>query len=131
MATGGSIESISVDSRGFAVAADCDVKLQLGGYKKTAHRNGNGTTRYTGEQVPWSLTDIDVAVELDNDDLAFLQRTANNFNTVPCTITLVDGATYQGEGTVTGDVEFSTAKATAKLSLTGTGELTVQVTSFL
>jgi hypothetical protein len=130
MMVGGPVEHISVDSRAFSVAADSDPQLKLGGFKTTVRRNGNGTSRVTGERVPWSVSDIDVSIDLDNDDLGFLQRTANGLEPVTCTITLVDGTTYQGEGLVVDEIAFSTQKATARISLMGKGELTSQSDAF-
>jgi len=45
---------------------------------------------------------------------------------VPCTINLVDGTVYQGNGLVVDNGGFSTAKATASLTLMGSGQLTKQ-----
>lgn len=123
---GGSVAEVAIDGRNFAVAADSDVPLTLGGKKVSVESNGNGTARYLGTVVPWSLKNIDVAIDHDQDDLGFLQRTADAMTAVNCTITLVDGTVFQGKGIVADDHDYSTAKATAGLTLMGEGQLTPQ-----
>lgn len=125
-ALGGSIAAVSIDGRNFAVAADADVTLTLGGKKTTPQPNGNGTARYTAEVTVWGLKGIDVAIDHDQDDLGFLQRNADAMTPVNCTITLIDGTTFQGKGIVADDHDYSTAKATAGLTLMGEGQLTPQ-----
>jgi len=44
-ATGGSIESITMDGREFAVAADAESQRKLGGFENEVQANGNGTAR--------------------------------------------------------------------------------------
>jgi hypothetical protein len=132
-AVGGSILSVSIDSVDFAVAADAEVTLKLGGTKVTARRSGSGATRYTGEEEDWALSGIEVSIDLSRDDvnpLDYLQRVADTLEPVPCTITLIDGTVYQGNGLVVDDHDFSTAKATAGLTLMGEGKLTKQYATF-
>ena len=123
---GGSIVAVSIDGRNFAVAADADVTLKLGGKKVTPQPNGNGTARYTAEVEVWGLKGIDVAIDQDQADLQFLQSNADAMTAVNCTITLIDGTVYQGKGIVADDHDYSTAKATAGLTLMGEGQLTAQ-----
>ncbi len=126
MAAGGSISSLSIGGNDFSVASDCDVGLRIGGLKPTTHRNGDGTTRVTGEQEDWALNDIDVSVDASSGQLQFLQSVANQLEPVNCTITLIDGTIYQGSGLPVSDRDFSTAKSVMRLSLMGSGQLTKQ-----
>ncbi len=123
---GGSVKAFTVDSRPFSVAADADVTLRIGGTKVTVAINGDGTPRYLGEVEGWSLSGIDAAIDNNRDDLGFFQRIANAMAEVPCTITLIDGTVFQGKGIVADDHNYSTAKATAGMSLMGGGQLTPQ-----
>lgn len=125
-ALGGSIAEVAIDGRNFAVAADSDVSLKLGGKKIDVQANGNGTARYLGTVEPWSLKGIDVAIDHDQDDAGFLQRNADAMTAVNCTITLVDGTVFQGKGIVADDHDYSTAKATTGLTLMGEGQLSPQ-----
>ena len=126
MPTGGSITALSVGGQDFAVASDSDVSLKLGGTKPTTHRNGDGSTRVTGEREDWSLSDIDVSVDASAGQLDFLQIVANALELVPCTITLIDGTIYGGSGIPVDDRSFSTGKSVMRLSLMGSGQLTKQ-----
>ena len=50
---GGSIESVSVDNQLFAVAADADATMQLGGFNNEIQPNGDGTSRIIKTRVAW------------------------------------------------------------------------------
>lgn len=126
MPVGGSISALSIGGSDFAVASDSDVTLKLGGTKPTTHRNGDGTTRVTGEREDWSLSDIDVSIDASGNQLDFLQSVANALEMVPCTITLIDGTIWGGTGLPVDDRSFSTAKSVMRLSLMGSGQLIKQ-----
>lgn len=121
---GGSIESCSIKGRGFSVATDADVSLKLGGFEKEVQSNGDGTTRTIKTRVPWSLSGIAVSIDHSNGDLEFLQAIADSNEMVACSVTLVDGTTYTGTGTLTGELAASTQNATAEVALGGSGTLT-------
>jgi hypothetical protein len=125
-AVGGSIATVAIDGRNFPVTADADVALKLGGKKVTPTPNGNGTARYLGEVECWSLSGVDVSIDQDQDDIGFLQKNADAMTAVNCTITLIDGTVYQGKGIVSDAHDYSTAKATAGLTLMGEGQLSAQ-----
>jgi hypothetical protein len=125
-ATGGSIESINLNGRNFAVAADSDAQIKYGGSNNDVAANGNNTARILKTSEPWSISDASVEVDPDNGDQVFLQGIADGNGWASCTITLASGAILQGDGTITGDLATSTANATASLSLMGTGVLTEQ-----
>lgn len=126
MATGGSIESISLDGREFAVAADSDASRKLGGFENEISPNGDGTARLIKTRVTWALDGISVVVDDDRGDQEFLQGIADGTGFVPVGISLVSGVTYQGDGTITGEVQASSQNATAGISLGGPGEMTQQ-----
>ncbi len=42
-AVGGSIESVTLDGRTFAVAADAEAQRKLGGFENEVQANGDGT----------------------------------------------------------------------------------------
>lgn len=125
-AVGGSIESISIAGREFAVAADADVSRKLGGFENELQANGNGTVRVVKTRVPWSLSDVTVQVDDAAGDLEFLQNIANGRQLVPCAITFANGETYGGSGIVTGEVTASSQNATASITIMGEGTLTKQ-----
>jgi hypothetical protein len=123
---GGSIESVSINKRLFAVAADADANIDRGGKTAAYEPNGNGTARKILTTKVWTIDGISLEINPDNDDLAFLEETAASPDDVPITITTADGNTYQGKGSVTGDVKLSTKTATAPITLSGPGTLTLQ-----
>ena len=126
MATGGSIESISIDGRIFAVASDAEANRKLGGFENEVQVNGNGTSRIVKTRVPWSLDGVTVEVDDDRGDQEFLQEIADGNSNVPIAITLASGAVYQGDGIVTGEIQASSQNATASISLMGPGTMSKQ-----
>lgn len=122
-ATGGSIEAISVKGRGFAVAADADASVKIGGFENETQANGDGTARTVKTRVPWSITGITVSVDSERGDLEFLQEIADAKENVACSITYADGTTYTGTGTINGELAGSSQSATAEIALGGPGKL--------
>lgn len=123
MSVGGSIESLSIKGRGFAVAADADASVKLGGYENEVQANGNGTARTIKTRVPWSITGLAISLNHERGDLEFLQGISDSLEEVACAITFADGTTYSGTGTVTGELAASTQSATVEIALSGGGEL--------
>ena len=72
------------------------------------------------------LSDITVSVDDDNGDQEFLQEISDAGADVPITVTMASGSIYQGDGVVTDELSFSTANATASMSLSGSGKLRKQ-----
>lgn len=131
-ALGGSIESIAIDGRPFAVAADADVAVDKGGKTNEIQMNGNGTARLVQTRKSWMLEGVNVSLDPDNDDLGFLQNdVANGRNAGPdgffgIEITMADGRTWNGRGTIVGDIKAQTMSSTASLSFAGPGQLSMQ-----
>lgn len=125
-AVGGSVQDVTIRGRLFSVAADADVTIRSGGYTNEAQANGDGTARLVKTRTTWALEGVVVAIDHDRGDLEFLQEIANSKDFHAISITLASNVTYQGRGTVTGDLGAGTQNATATVSLTGPGELTQQ-----
>lgn len=126
MATGGSIEEVAIDGRNFPVAADADSNRKLGGFTNEFSPNGNGTGRMLKTREGWMLDGLALAIDDMRDDQEFLQDVADSNGSVVISITYASGATYQGQGTITGDMQTSSATTTAPLTLSGPGRLTQQ-----
>jgi hypothetical protein len=126
MATGGSIESIAIAGREYAVPADAEYQLKLGGFENEVQANGNGTARIIKLRVPWSLTGGSVVVDDDNGDLEFLQERANSSRYEVITITYASGAIYQGTGIPTGEVQKSSQSTTVPIEFMGQGAASKQ-----
>ena len=125
-AVGGSIEKISIRGRVFPVAADAEVNRKLGGFETEVQSNGDGTVRKIMTRMPWLLDGVQVEVNDTRADLEFLQEIADSQDLVSITITYASGTTYQGTGTITGEIQASSQSATATISLSGQGSLTQQ-----
>jgi hypothetical protein len=123
---GGSIEYITVAGRIYAVAADADATMSLGGYSNEVQPNGDRTSRIIKTVIPWALSGLTVSVDDASATQEDLQAVADGNEYVPCTIRMASGVTYQGSGTIAENVERSTQSATCSLSLSGQGTLSQQ-----
>ena len=125
-AVGGSIEDITIDGRSFPVPADQAANLKTGGFESDVQANGNGSGRKIVTRIPWSISDLAVEIDHDRADLEFLQERAKEPGFVACTITFASEATWEGDGTVTGEVQFDSQTSTATIALMGQGVATQQ-----
>jgi len=125
-ATGGSVESITIQGRTFSMASDADTQRVLGGFTNEIQQNGDGTGRIIKTRVPWSLKGIAVSCDDDLEDQEFLQQINDGNNFVPVVITYSSGESYQGLGVVTGEMQFNSQASTVTLELSGQGALTKQ-----
>lgn len=125
-AVGGSIESITLNGRNFAVAADAEAQRKLGGFENEVQANGNGTARIIKTRVPLSYDGLTVEVDDSRGDHEFLQDLANANDFFPIAVTHASGITYQGSAMITGEMQTSSQSATAAVSLMGPGQLTRQ-----
>ena len=125
-AVGGSIQSISIRGRLFPVAADADSNLKLGGFEAAIEANGDGTARKILTRVPWMADGLTVGIDHDRADMEFLQELANEPGFFPITITFASKSTWQGSGSVTDELQFSSQRSIATLSLGGPGNATQQ-----
>jgi hypothetical protein len=126
VAVGGSIESISIRGRLFPVAADAEANKKLGGFENEIQPNGDGTGRLVKTRVSWAIDGLQVEVNDSRADAEFLQEIADGLELVSITITYASGVTYQGDGTITSEVQSSSQNATASVTLSGVGKLTQQ-----
>ncbi len=125
-AIGGSIESVTLDGRVFAVAADAEAQRKLGGFENEVQANGDGTARLVKTRVPLSIDGLTIEVDDDRGDHEFLQALSDRNDFFPIVITYPSGVSYQGTGQITGETQASSQAATAAVSLMGPGILTRQ-----
>lgn len=126
MATGGSIQEVTLKNRRFAVAADAESQIALGGFNTEIQPNGDGSVRAVKTRVPFKIDGVQLSIDTNAGDAEFLQELCDSNDLFPITITLVSGNTYQGVGTITGEVQFSTQNSTCTVSLQGQAKLTIQ-----
>jgi hypothetical protein len=125
-AIGGSLESITLDGREFAVAADAEAQRKIGGFENEVQANGNGTARLIKTRVPLSLEGVNVEVDDTRGDHEYLQALADRNDFFPIALTYASGVTWQGVAQLTADLQASSQNATAPISLMGPGSLTRQ-----
>ena len=126
-AVGGSIQEVILAGRTFAVAADAEAQRKLGGWENEVQANGDGyTARLIKTRVPLSITGLTLEVDDSRGDNEFLQELANRLDFWPLSVTFASGKTYQGSGQITDALETSSQNATAAVSLSGPGILTLQ-----
>jgi hypothetical protein len=125
-AVGGSIESVSLNGRNFAVAADAEAQRKLGGFENEVMANGDGTARLIKTRVPLSLDGLTVEVDDDRGDQEFLHDLTDINDFFPVTITYASGAVYQATAQITGELQASSQSATASVNLMGPGIMTKQ-----
>ena len=120
-AVGGSIESITLDGRNFAVAADAEAQRKLGGFENEVQSNGDGTARLIKTRVPLSLDGLTLEIDDDRADQEFLQELTNRNDFFPVVISYASGNDYQGTAQIVGETQASSQNATAAVSLMGPG----------
>ena len=125
-AIGGSIESLTLDGREFAVAADAEAQRKLGGFENEVQANGGGTARLIKTRVPLSLDGVVVEIDDSRGDSEFLQDLSNSSDFFALGITYASGITYQATAQLVGETQASSLNATAPLSLMGPGVLQAQ-----
>ncbi len=126
MGIGGSIQAISIKGRTYAVAADADATLALGGFTNEVQSNGDGSARILKTRVPWSITGLQVDNDHDRADHEALQGIANAKEFVAIAIEMASGVVYQAEGIVNDTIEGSSASATIGISVSGPGSAAQQ-----
>lgn len=125
MAIGGSIESVTIRGRSFAVAADADATRDLGGFSNERQMNGNGTRRLIKTRKGWEVSGLSLEINDTRGDHEFLQDVADG-DDVPVTVTYASGITYEGLGNITGDLQVSSQSTTGSVTLGGGGTFTQQ-----
>tara|TARA_R110002153_G_C13332612_1_gene498610 strand:- start:29037 stop:29420 length:384 start_codon:yes stop_codon:yes gene_type:complete len=125
-AIGGSIESITLDGREFAVAADAEAQRKLGGWENEVQANGNPTARLIKTRVPLSLDGVTINVDDSRGDHEYAQELANRKDFFTIAITYASGLTYQATAQLVGEMSASSQSATMPISLMGPGVLTKQ-----
>lgn len=125
-AIGGSIESVSLGGREFAMAADVEVNRKVGGFENEVLANGNGTARLIKTRVPFMFDGLAIEIDDARDDQGFVQALADGDDFFPITVSYASGVTYQGFGQIVGEIQFSNQTSSCTVSVSGTGTATPQ-----
>ena len=105
----GPAESITIAGRRFACNADDDVTIQLPGFTNETRMHGDGGSHISKSRKPGNISNLNVYIETERDDLEYLQRIADRLDYVDISLTLCDGTVYSGSMQLVGD---STAEGT-------------------
>ena len=125
-AIGGSIESVSLGGRLFAVPADLETNRKLGGFENEIQTNGNGTARIIKTRVPFSIDGLSVEIDDARADQEYLKTLADGKDFFTIAITYASGVSYSGKAQIVGEFQASSQNATCTISLMGPGILTKQ-----
>lgn len=124
MATGGSIESVSLAGRVFAVAADADTQRKLGGWENEVQMNGDGSGRLIKTRVAAQFAGLQLSVDDARGDDEFLTEIKNGRDFVPGVVTYASGQSYSGLLQIVGEYVYNSQASTATVDLHGPGSLT-------
>jgi hypothetical protein len=125
-AIGGSVQNVNIAGRDFAPVGDGEAQIKLGGFEAETQPNGNGTARKILTRIAWGVTGLALEFDSGIQDQEFLQAIAESDVDEPFTITLRSGVTYQGIGTVSGELQGSSQSASGTVEFSGPGKLTQQ-----
>lgn len=123
---GGSVESVSISGRRFAVAADADTQRDLGGVSNAVEPNGDGSGRLIKTRKSPMFEGLVLEIDDDRGDQEYLQAKANEPGFFAVAVTYASGRVYQGLGQIVDDIKVSSNAATATVSIAGTGVFTAQ-----
>jgi len=126
-AVGGSIESVGLRGREFAVGAEAAANRRIGGKQNEVRMNGNNkTARLVSTAMSWLVSGLALEIDDSRNDQEFLQELADSKDFFPIEITWASGSTSQGTGQIVEEITLDTQDATATVSLSGPGRLTLQ-----
>ena len=119
---GGPIESVTLKGRRFAVDAESDMELNLGGFINENKPNGDGSFRTIKSRRLAGAKGGALSVDNDRGDNEFIQSIADEINPVDCDITLCDGTVYSGNMSIVGEFTYKTKDSLCEIELSGTME---------
>jgi hypothetical protein len=124
--TGGSVISISLNGRQFAVPTDADFTIKLGGFENETQANGDGSTRKIKTRVPWGITGAQVSTDDSQQDHEYIQGLADSDSPIDVVAELASGALYTGKGEINGELQRTTQNTVTQFDLMGAGKLKQQ-----
>jgi hypothetical protein len=120
MATGGPLESFTINNRRFAVDGEANVSVIFPGHTNEVKPNGDGSNRIIKSRKTGKLDKIPIVIDNDRGDMEFIQEVMDNFDFVSCFAVEVDGTVWEGNMMITGEPEKSTKESTMEITVEGT-----------
>ncbi len=126
MSVGGPIGELSLAGRELSVAEDAESNRKIGGDENEIQMNGDGTFRIIKTKTGWQSDGLVVDCDDDNEVHEFLQNLANRKDAFPIVVGYASGAIWQGDGTIIGEIAYSSKNTTIPLTLGGGVGMTSQ-----
>jgi hypothetical protein len=123
---GGSVISVSIGGRQFAVPADAAITIKVGGNENELPSNGDGTSRLIKTRVPGMLTGIVLSIDDSQQDFEYLQSVADSNVLTTIVAELASGAIWTGNGIIVGELPTDTQATTATFDFHCEGALVQQ-----
>jgi len=120
MASGGPLESITLNTRRFPVDGEVNAMVSLPGFTNEIKPNGDfETARIVKTAKTGKMEAIPIVIDNERGDMEFLQDIMNSFEFVDFLATEVDGTIWEGNVMVSGDPKKSTKESTMEIEVHG------------
>lgn len=120
MASGGPLESITINNRRFPVDGEINAMVSLEGFTNEIKPNGDGqSARIVKTAKMGKIKAIPIVIDNSRGDLEFLQDIMDSFDFVPFFATEVDGTVWEGNVMISGDPEKSAKESTMEIEIHG------------
>jgi hypothetical protein len=121
MATGGPLESITLNNRRFSVDGEVNAMISLSGFTNEVKPNGDLVTfRIIKTAKSGKAKSIPIIIDNARGDTEFIQKIMDSLEPVPFFATETDGTVWEGSVMIVGDPEKSTKEATMEIEIHGT-----------
>jgi len=120
MATGGPLESITINNRRFSIDAEVDATITLPGFTNVIKPNGDGSMRMIKSRKLGKNDKIPINIDNERGDMEFIQDVMDSFEFVPALAVEVDGTVWEGSIQISGEPGKSTKESTMEITIEGT-----------
>jgi hypothetical protein len=120
MASGGPLESITIDGRRFPIDGEVDAALALAGFTNEVKANGDKTVRVVKSAKPARINSIPIVIDDSRDDETYIQDVMDNAELVNTSIVDVNGNVWSGLCQIVEDPETSKKEGTKEINVHGT-----------
>jgi len=121
MATGGPLESVTLNNRRFSIDGEVNAMISLPGFTNEAKPNGDAKTfRIVKTAKTGKAKSLPIVMDNARGDMEFLQKIMDSLEPVPFFATETDGTVWEGSVIIAGDPEKSTKEAIMEIELHGT-----------
>jgi len=120
MATGGPLESVTLNNRRFPVDGEVNAMISLPGFINEVKPNGDFQSfRIIKTAKSGKAKSIPIIIDNARGDTEFIQEIMDSLEPVPFFATETDGTVWEGSVMIVGDPEKSTKEATMEIEIHG------------